>query len=152
MDKEKFMNKVKWISKLKWRASYGVSGNNRILDFGFLDLLYISNYSFGNGTGNVNTGQSTSATIRSNKDITWEKKANFNAGFDISLFDRRLNIEAEYFKNEVKDMLFSKPLPPSSGFSSIPENIGNMENKGFELNLDGDIIRGKKKIYGSVQE
>ena len=138
LSQESFFKNLTWLNEFKLKTSYGEQGNDNL----GLELPYMDQYNVA-VTTDTSLPISFTLTQLGNKDITWEKKANFNAGFDISLFDRRLNIEAEYFKNEVKDMLFSKPLPPSSGFSSIPENIGNMENKGFELNLDGDIIRGK---------
>lgn len=136
MDKEKFMNKVKWISKLKWRASYGVSGNNRILDFGFLDLLYISNYSFGNGTGNVNTGQSTSSTIRSNKDITWESTFQANYGMDLSILKGRLGITFDYYNSKTDKLLLQQATVAYSGVPASWNNIGSLKNTGFELQLN----------------
>jgi hypothetical protein len=136
MDKEKFMNKVKWISKLKWRASYGVSGNNRILDFGFLDLLYTSNYAFGTGTGNVTTGQSTSSTIRSNKDITWESTFQANYGMDLSILKGRLGITVDYYNSKTDKLLLQQATVAYSGVPASWNNIGSLKNTGIELQLN----------------
>ena len=136
MDKEKFMNKINWITKLKWRASYGVSGNNRILNFGFLDLLYPSNYSFGNGTGIVTNGQSTSATIRSNEDITWESTYQANYGMDLSILKGKIGLSVDYYNSETDKLLLQQATVAYTGVPASWNNIGSLKNTGIELQLN----------------
>jgi len=140
--KEDFMSGTSsWMNNLRLKASYGEQGNDNI---GF-ELPYLYSY-----TVNVNTDSSlpisfTGSTTDANRDIEWEKNANFNAGFDASFFDSRLNVEAEYFQRKISDMLYLRPLPPSSGFVNIPENNGDMQNTGYELTLSGDVFRSKQQ-------
>ena len=136
MDKEKFMKNVKWISKLKWRASYGVSGNNRILNFGFLDLLYPTNYAFGTGTGTVSPGQSTSSTIRSNKDITWESTYQANFGMDLSVLKGKIGVTLDYYISETDKLLLQQSAVAYSGVPASWNNIGSLKNNGIELQLN----------------
>jgi TonB-linked SusC/RagA family outer membrane protein len=136
MDKENFMKKVKWVSKWKWRASYGVSGNNRILDFGFLDLLYTSNYAFGNGTGNVSTGQTTSSTIRSNKDITWESTFQANYGLDLGIFRNKIGLSVDYYQSHTDKLLLQQATVAYTGVPASWNNIGSLKNTGIELQLN----------------
>lgn len=74
------------------------------------------------------------------KDLKWEVSKNFNVGAEISLLNR-VNIEVEYFKRAVSNMLYNFPQPPSSGVPSISRNIGDMSNTGVEISIDGDIVR-----------
>ncbi|UGS21699.1 SusC/RagA family TonB-linked outer membrane protein [Flavobacterium cyclinae] len=143
VSQEKFMSNISWLNEFKLKASYGEQGNDNL----GLELPYLDQYTV-SVTTDTSLPVSFNLTQLGNRNITWEKKANFNAGFDLSLFDRRLNIEAEYFKNEVNDMLFNRPLPPSSGFSSIPDNVGSMQNVGFEVSLDAELIRKKDFSFG----
>jgi TonB-linked SusC/RagA family outer membrane protein len=136
MDKEKFMKNVNWISKLKWRASYGISGNNRILNFGFLDLLYPTNYAFGTGTGTVNPGQSTSSTIRSNKDITWESTYQANFGMDLSVLKGKVSLTADYYISTTDKLLLQQSAVAYSGVPANWNNIGSLKNNGIELQLN----------------
>ena len=138
VSQEKFMSNISWLDEFKLKASYGEQGNDNL----GLELPYLDQYTV-SVTTDTSLPVSFNLTQLGNRNITWEKKANFNAGFDLSLFDRRLNIEAEYFKNEVDDMLFNRPLPPSSGFSSIPDNVGTMQNVGYEVTIDAELIRRK---------
>jgi len=136
IDKEKFMKKVNWISKLKLRTSFGESGNNRILDFGFYDLLYSANYSFGNGTGNTTPGQATSPTIRSNPDITWESTYQGNVGLDVSIFNNKISFSADYYRSQTDRLLLQQS---SMAFTGVPlswNNIGKLRNTGIELQIN----------------
>lgn len=140
VSQEEFLKDSSWLSELKLKASYGEQGND---DLGYL-FPYLDLYSI-----NATTSGSDIAfnqTFKGNKDITWEKNANFNAGIDLGLFSNRLRIEAEYFNRKSLDMLYMKPLPASQGFSQVPENIGDMKNEGFEISLGADIIKNSDAI------
>ena len=132
INKEEFFN-VDWVDMLKFKVSYGQQGNDGIGSY-----LYTNRYSIVNASGNVAVVPNASM---GNKDITWEKQGNFNVGVDFELFGGRLNGNLEYFYRKTSDMLFSFPYPPSLGFTSQQANIGDMRNQGWELELDGDIIR-----------
>jgi len=140
ISKESFLSDVSWLTNLKLKGSYGEQGNDNL----GLELPYLYSY-----TVNVTTDASlpisfTGSTTSANRDITWEKNANFNVGFDFGLFDNRISVEAEYFQRKISDMLYLRPLPPSAGLLNIPENNGDMQNTGFEVTLNADIIRRKE--------
>lgn len=135
MDKEKFMSKVKGISRLKWRASYGVSGNNRILDFGFLDLLYPANYSLGSGTGSTTSGQATSPTIRSNPDITWERTFQTNFGLDIAVLRNKISMTLDYYQSKTDRLLLQQSAMAFTGVPVNWNNIGSLRNTGIEFQI-----------------
>lgn len=120
---EKFLSDVKWVNNLKFRASYGVTGNNRIADFAYVDLLYAANYSFGSGTGAYTSGQSPSnppgsaTAILSNPDITWERTFQFNGGLDASLFKNFLSISLDVYNSETDRLLLRQSALGITGYS-----------------------------------
>ena len=132
ISKEKFF-KAEWVNMLKVKASYGEQGNDQIGNY-----LYTNTYSIVNSNGYPATVPSTLG----NKDITWEKQQNFNAGIDFQLWNR-INGTIEYFNRKTSDMLLSFPLPPSYGFTSYYANVGDMVNKGVEVQLNATLIRAK---------
>ncbi len=140
VDKEKFMDNIKWVSRLKLRTSYGVSGNNRILDFGFLELLYPANYSFGNGsnnsTGNTTGGQATSPTIRSNSDLTWEQTFQTNIGLDAAFFNNRVSITLDAYKSKTDRLLLQQSAMAFTGVPASWNNIGSLQNTGIEFQIN----------------
>lgn len=140
---EKFMKNLKFISKLKVRASYGVSGNNRILDFGFLDLLYAANYPLGAGTGTLVSGQATSSTIIANKDITWESTFQKNFGVDVSLFRNKVNISFDIYQSQTDKLLLQQSSMAFTGVPLFWNNIGSLENKGYEFDISTTNISNK---------
>ena len=131
-----FENKI--VNSLKLKASYGEVGNDNLgYNLPYLDLYEVVQTSVSNPLISYNQ------VFKGNKDITWEKNKNFNAGIDIGLFNNRLTIDAEYFRKRTNDLLFMKPLPLSQGFESMPENIGDMENRGYEFTVNADVIKSQ---------
>ena len=131
------------ISRLKPRLSYGVNGDVSSLTAPG-QPWYAGNYvvfgSYGDqGVYNGQTGYANS--VLPTLDLVWEKSTTFNAGLDISFFDNRLSIITDVYSRDIKDKLANLTLPFYTGFSSIRTNNGTLRNKGFELQLNGDIIR-----------
>ncbi|MDE7144941.1 MAG: SusC/RagA family TonB-linked outer membrane protein, partial [Duncaniella sp.] len=131
ISKEAFFN-APWVDMLKIKASYGEQGNDNIGNF-----RYINTYTIENAGGYPAAIPDTMG----NPNISWEKGGNFNAGVDFSFFNERLSGTVEGFIRKTSDMLFSFPLPPSYGYTSYYDNVGDMINRGFEIDLHGDIIR-----------
>ncbi|MCM1256150.1 MAG: SusC/RagA family TonB-linked outer membrane protein, partial [Duncaniella sp.] len=131
ISKESFFQ-APWVDMLKIKASYGEQGNDNIGNFRYTNTYTI-----------VNSGGSAAAQPNTlgNETITWEKGGNLNYGVDFSLFSERLTGTIEGFYRKTSDMLFSFPLPPSYGYTSYYDNIGDMTNTGFEIDLHGEIIR-----------
>ncbi|HMM11185.1 MAG TPA: TonB-dependent receptor [Bacteroidales bacterium] len=131
---EDFMKQFSNINELKLRTSYGLTGNDGIPDFRNLALF---------GGGYNYNGQPGIAPVQlENPDLRWETTAQFNLGLDVSVYDERVNLSVDYYNNQTRDLLLSRPVSFTSGFGSITTNIGQLENKGFEFVLNTDNIRG----------
>jgi len=125
---------VKWVDALKFKASYGENGNDNIDAY-----RYITYYNIVNS----NDAVSLTPAAYGNKKLSWEKNAKLNIGLDFSLFNSRLEGGIEFYANRTNDMIQTMPLPYTFGYTSYLDNIGNMENRGVEVTLRGDVIRTK---------
>ena len=138
--RESFMEDLKWIDNLKLRVGYGETSNQSINPYSTLGGLAVRNYNFGNGT-NYKAGYYVNALP--NPELGWEYSKTWNFGLDFSLFNGRLSGSFEYYIQKTKDILLDVSLPSTSGVSSFTGNIGNTQNKGFELTLNGIILDNK---------
>lgn len=131
VSKENFLKDSKTISNLKLRASYGATGNPSIGAYStlsrFSEIYDVS------GDVIVNAVQLTSLD---NPNLKWETSYQQDYGIDLGLFDNRISITADYYKTITKDLLFNRPLPGISGIASQLQNVGELENKGWELGID----------------
>ncbi len=125
ISEEDFMN-VQAISELKIRGSYGLTGNDDIPAFLYAELYGNTSYA-----GNPAIYPSNIP----NPDLKWETTAQLDFGIDLGLFNDRITLSADYYDKQTKDLLLSRPLPPSSGFTSVTQNVGKVQNKGIELGL-----------------
>jgi TonB-dependent starch-binding outer membrane protein SusC len=125
----------KIFSDIKLRASYAVVGN-RLGGFPYLSTFGSSPY------GNVG---GISPSLIGNPDLQWEQSKKTDYGIDLSLFNSRLNITADYFENNIDKAVLNVPTPFSTGIpgNRISQNIGQLQNKGVELTIDVAIIRNK---------
>jgi len=135
LSKEKLFSKIDWLSNLKLRKSYGVSGNNRIVDFAFLDLLYGANYNYGSGTGVTTPGLVSSSSYLSNPNITWESTKQDNFGVDLALFSNKVSITLDIYKSVTDRLLLQQSAMAFTGVPQFWNNLGKLENKGFELEI-----------------
>ncbi|TDH21278.1 TonB-dependent receptor [Segetibacter sp. 3557_3] len=131
------------VSELKVRASYGLTGNFQITNYGAYDLLSANNYVFGTGNGSTVNGAGLSQPA--NPDLTWEKTSQFNLGLDIGLVKNRVYLTADYYQSKTKDLLLNVPTPLSSGFATALKNVGRVENKGVELGVTSRNTTGAFK-------
>ncbi len=148
INREKFLADAKWIEQLKLRASFGLSGNNNISD-DLWRFLYTTNNAGGPGFGEATTNGELYYGIPSNypnKDIKWETTIARNLALDISLWGGRLSITPEVYWNTTRDLLYSSPIPGVSGYTKQMQNIGKVQNNGWELTVNGDILRGKDYV------
>jgi TonB-linked SusC/RagA family outer membrane protein len=118
----------------KLRMSYGLAGNQSISNYASKATYCSANYGTERGIGPCNLG---------NSDLGWEHTKEFNVGVDLSLWQGRLTLTADYYNKNTSDLLVNRPIPSTSGYTSVYSNIGGVTNKGFELVLGGDIIRAK---------
>jgi TonB-dependent starch-binding outer membrane protein SusC len=118
------------ISHLKFRTSYGLTGNQAIGPYE--SLARISSTFF---VVNNTSVSSVRPTTIANRDLTWETTAQFNVGLDMELFENRINMTGDYYYKKTNDLLFSVPVPAFSGYQSRLDNLGEIENKGFEFQI-----------------
>jgi TonB-linked SusC/RagA family outer membrane protein len=140
VSQEPFFENIKSpISDLKLRLSYGEAGNNRIGDF-----LYLTQYS-SNIFYSINDQLITAYNPAdlANPALVWETTISRNAGIDISLFNNRLQLSADVYRNTTKDLLVRVPVPTSSGYTFQLQNVGSTTNKGVELQLNATPIQRK---------
>jgi len=142
LTEELFMKKQKIFSQIKLRSSYGKTGNFEIGNYETYSLLSSGQYVGGGGLGN-NLNIFTISTI-ANPDLTWETGYKWDIGADISFLGGRINLTADYYRNTTEDMLLDVEIPSSSSFNSALQNIGKVENKGWELALTTENIKGGK--------
>jgi TonB-linked SusC/RagA family outer membrane protein len=141
VNNESFMSNVNWVSKLLLRASYGISGNNRIGDFLFVSSLTNANYISGTGSGSNITGLAPNSNILSNPEITWESTYQTNVGIDLSLFNNKFNISVDAYQSKTDKLLLNQPTMAFTGVPLVINNIGSMNNKGIELELSTTNIK-----------
>ena len=145
MTKENFMSGASgWLDMLKFKASWGVQGNDNLLNY----YPYMDQYSV---TYSETTGEySKTLYYKGNEDITWETSYSFNTGFDFSLWTGRLDGTVEYFNRKTVDLLYNQPVPLSSGITTgyVPTNVGSILNQGVELELYGVLVRSKNVEWG----
>jgi TonB-linked SusC/RagA family outer membrane protein len=132
-DKEKFFPiSHDVVNMFKVRASYGVLGNENIGEYQYQATMNRNNmtYSFNN---TVVTGSSISTFVDNN--ISWEKKKTTDVGFDLAMFNNRLEFTAEWYKNRSEDLLYGVPVPEQAGVSNttVTMNAASMDNSGFEF-------------------
>lgn len=139
---EKFMKPTeKWLNDLKLRVSYGVNGA--------LPSSYYSYLGLSSLTSDYNDQPGISQSQLENKELTWETNYNFNSGLDVGLFNNRLNVTFEYYVRTTKNLLYSRPLSLSTGFSSYLANIGKLRNQGYEIEIRSVNIEGKDFKWSS---
>jgi len=140
MSNEPFMKNLGAISQWKWRVSYGLTGNQAIEPY--QTMARFSNvYTIINGVP-VNAVRPTTIA---NDDLTWETTRQFDIGTDVSLLNNRINLMLDYYRRVTNDLLFSVQLPQYSGYTNQLQNIGSVENKGFEMTINTRNLVGEFK-------
>ncbi|MXV14568.1 SusC/RagA family TonB-linked outer membrane protein [Hufsiella ginkgonis] len=132
---ESFLQDAGWLNSLSFKGSYGAQGNDNLGSY----YAYRGLYSIYNSLGNAGLISSRLPT----PGLKWETNLNLNIGTDFALFDNRLSGSFEVYNRSSKDLLFSRPLSPSLGFTDIDDNIGSLKNTGFEGNLQVSPVRNK---------
>ena len=133
---EPFMKSVKKnFDVFKVRGSAGYTGKVTFSPFQAMTMYqYLNDYEYKNGIGAV------PVTI-GNVDLTWERTMNYNVGLDLSMFDRRLNFTLDAYIRNTEDLLLDKSKAPSTGVTKATSNLGELQNKGIEYQIDGYIFR-----------
>ena len=133
VNNESFLKRAKWIDDLKLRASWGITGNNRIGDFSYYSALdYVDHYSMGNATPSSASGISSYA----NKALTWEETEQIDMGLDFSILKNRISLTADVYRKTTRDLLLNAYVPFSTGVGSAQLNVGSVRNEGVEFTLE----------------
>ncbi len=137
INEESFMKELSWLSLLKVRTSWGMAGNDRIGNYDYMALLRVDNTAWNNaivgGLAPNNIG---------NDDLKWEATTTTDVGLDLSVLDNRFQFTFDYYINKTNDLLFSVPVPNSTGFGSYRTNLGEIENRGWEVDINTRNIVG----------
>ncbi|MBS1633682.1 MAG: SusC/RagA family TonB-linked outer membrane protein, partial [Bacteroidetes bacterium] len=137
---ENFMNNVKFVNSLRLRASYGGVGNHDNFPSSY---LYLPTY----GTGSYAGLPTQIATYPGNKDAKWETTYTLNFGLDFELLNRRLYGDVNWYDRRTKDLFLEKQLAAEGGTFAIYLNTGELQNTGFEWNLNFDVIRNRNMVW-----
>ncbi len=144
---EPFMKGVDWVNDLSIRASAGLTGNDAITEYRSLAAMSSTT------DGYVFNGSQPVAFYRSRLDspnLTWEKTSLYNIAADISLFNERVNLTAEYYYSKTTDLLLTLQMARQTGYSSRYANIGSTSNQGVELSLETRNISKKNFSWSTT--
>jgi TonB-linked SusC/RagA family outer membrane protein len=125
---ESFLKGNSIVSFAKLRTSYGELGNNQGIGYFPYLSAFEAGWSNGDHPGVMQTGIA-------DQNITWEKSGLFNVGLDFGFLKDRITGTVEYYNKKSIDLIFDKPLAPSTGNTAITTNIGSIRNSGWELSL-----------------
>ncbi|RZL10954.1 MAG: SusC/RagA family TonB-linked outer membrane protein, partial [Hymenobacter sp.] len=157
ISEESFLKNNPVVSNLKLRASLGQLGNDRVAQYQFLNI-----FTFGNGY--VINGQDVLALnpgVAANPNITWEKQTNLDIGIEAGFFKNRLTFEGDFFYNKRTDILAARnvTVPQYTGLTLPSENIGRVDNRGFDaqltyrtswhgarFNISGNVTYARNKV------
>ena len=136
ISKEKFMERYKFVDQFKLRGSFGLSGSDGGAGYYGNKGIYANIVANPTWAGDYAIVPITP----NNPDLKWESRTKYNIGTDISLFKSRLNITADYYNEQTKNAILAFPIPGFLGFTSQPQNVGELSNKGVELSISSVTI------------
>jgi TonB-linked SusC/RagA family outer membrane protein len=136
---EKFLKNSNFVHDLKLRAGFGTVGNNRIADYLFLTTFSNDGRYYYGINNQAILAYYSGALV--NENLKWESTVNRNFGVDISIFNGRLDLSVDVYRNTSKDLLLNPPINPTFGYTSQLQNIGKTLNKGVEVQLNTLILK-----------
>ncbi len=147
---EKFIQDIKNISDLKLRASYGTAGNQAVPPYNSLAQYASNSY----GLNGVRVVGFSPGNIP-NALLGWESTTTLDLGLDLGLWNNRVSFTGDFYNKKTTNLLYSVSVPSSSGFNTILENIGSLQNRGFELglttrNIDNRLVKWSTSFNFSV--
>lgn len=142
ISQENFMKNIGWLTDLKFRGSWGIMGNQFNVGANNAFNLYNSNRSTSfydiDGTNNSTVLGFQQSQI-GNPDAKWESDINANVGLDATLFNGRIEVSADYYRKDIRDLLYNPELPGTAGVAPQPfVNVANMKNEGFDISVSGN--------------
>ena len=142
---ESFMKSIRSLNELKLRVSYGKTGNNNIGNYDQLATINYDKYVLGGtAVGGYYPGR------LGNPSLTWETQQQINAGIDLSFLNNRVALTVDYFRSKNTDLLLNVNVPDISGFNTALQNIGEVQNNGWEFSLNTVNVEGKFRWQTSL--
>lgn len=140
ISEENFMKDLNVFSNLKLRSSWGISGKQAIPSYQSLPTV---------GTWNVSIDGATNSLISfftriANENLKWETTEEYNFGIDVGVWDDRFNLSVDLYNRLTRDLLYYVPIPSYTGFDIALQNIGSIQNRGIELNINSNLIKTRK--------
>ncbi|MEO6253942.1 MAG: TonB-dependent receptor [Ferruginibacter sp.] len=143
--KEKFLNNISWLNEGKFRVGYGAVGNNRIGNLLYEQLYGVTGeYAF-----NHSIVPGFTPISLSNPDLRWENNTSLNFGLDLGLFNNKVQLTVDAYKNSAKDLLLAVAIPPTTGYASQLKNIGATSNKGLEIQINATPLQKKNLTWNT---
>ena len=145
LHKEHFMKDAKWLNELKLRATYGLTGSQEYDPYQAITTYqYLTGQRYQYGVG-------AKLLAMGNEELTWQRTNEKNFGVDLALFKNRFELSYDYYIKTSKDVLTAVTLPPSLGFTTYMANLGEVENKGWELSARAVLLKSNThKLHWSV--
>jgi TonB-linked SusC/RagA family outer membrane protein len=137
---EKFMENATWLTSGKLRLSWGINGNRDIGRYQALANLNTGKYQYVMPDGTVVPVSQLYVDRMANPNLKWEKTTSYNVGLDFSFLRNRLGGSVDVYKKSTSDLLILRSLPTPIGFDEVMANLGEVQNKGFEINLNSTNI------------
>ena len=132
---EKFMESFTWVNNAKLRLSYGINGNRDIPRYEALAELTTGKYQYIAPDGKIIPVSQLYVNRMENPELKWEKTTSYNVGLDFTVLNSRLSGSIDVYKKSTKDLLILRALPTVIGFDNVLTNLGEVQNRGFELGL-----------------
>lgn len=143
---EEFMQDLHWLDELKLRAGFGMTGNQDFSNYKSLFLVKTSGNFYYNGQWNTSYSPASNA----NPDLAWEKKSEFNVGFDATVFNK-VNITLDYYYRLTSDLLYNYTVPvPPYDYGTLFTNVGKISNSGIELTVDAAPVKTKEFTWNTT--
>lgn len=151
ISEEKFMKDIRWMDLFKLRLSYGQTGNQRIGALSSLAIMNNGFYSFNSSSGAESPVlvQGMFPASIGNDLLKWETTTQYNVGLDLSLFKGRLNITADAYYKDTRDLLITEQLPSISGYETAVRNIGRVTNKGLEFYISSLNVKSRNFTWNT---
>ena len=142
ISEESFMKNQHMFQNLKFRAGWGITGNQAIASYATYNTLASRSGTWGDVTYPGYIGRTGG-----NPNLKWESTKQLNFGIDVTTFDSRLSITLDYYDKKTVDLLAPVEVPAYNGGGRVNSNVGSVHNKGFEANINYDILRAKDYAY-----
>ncbi|MGN8067636.1 SusC/RagA family TonB-linked outer membrane protein [Mucilaginibacter sp. SG564] len=154
---ESFMKKAEWLNYAKLRVSYGVNGNRDLRDgngtvdpYRALSVITTGKYPLVSPTGVATANSAIYVSQMQNDQLKWEQTASLNLGLDFTVINNRLSGSIDVYNKKTTNLLVQRAIPDVTGFKSVIANIGELNNKGMELNLSSKNITKGNIIWNTT--